>query len=113
MGDIGSASFDRVPDAVPLGREAALGMKDQLRALCRSPRTQYLAWRQSVHRQGRQRASAWPTCEIKGLKRVNPDYVRAQLQSLKPGEEVTPAEILEDTGRIYALGDFERVVLPA
>ena len=47
--------------------------------------------------------------EVKGLKRVNPDYVRAQLHNLKPGEDVTPAEIIEDTSRIYALGDFEQV----
>ena len=107
MGDIGSAAFDRVPDAVPLGREAALGMKDQLSRLA-LPEDQYLAWRQSVTREG-----ATPVrlaaVEIKGLDRVNPEFVRAQLQGLTPGEEVTRSAIIENTGRIYALGDFERV----
>ncbi len=107
MGDIGSAAFDRVPDAVPLGREAALGMQEQLRRLA-LPEDQYLAWRQSVTRVGAQSVRL-AGVEIKGLERVNPDYVRAQLKSVKPGEEVTRAELLEDTGRIYALGDFERV----
>jgi NTE family protein len=107
MGDIGSAAFDRVPDAVPLGREAALGMQEQLRRLA-LPEDQYLAWRQSVTREGAQSVRL-AGVEIKGLERVNPDYVRAQLKSVKPGEEVTRSELLEDTGRIYALGDFERV----
>jgi NTE family protein len=107
MGDIGSAAFDRVPDAVPLGREAALKMKDQLSRLA-LPEDQYLAWRESVTREG-----AKPTrlagVEIKGLTRVNPEYVRLQLKDLKPGTEVTREQVIEDTGRIFALGDFERV----
>ncbi|MBL8201616.1 MAG: patatin-like phospholipase family protein [Chromatiales bacterium] len=107
MGDIGSAAFDRVPDAVPLGREAALGMREQLSRLS-VPEDEYLAWRQSVTRQGAQSARL-AGVEIKGLKRVNPDYVRTQLRSVKPGAVVTRSELLEDTGRIYALGDFEKV----
>jgi NTE family protein len=107
MGDIGSASFDRVPDAVPLGREAALGMKDQLGRLA-LPEDQYLAWRQSVTREGAQ-SSRLAGVEIKGLQRVNPEYVRAQLEAVKPGEVVTRGELLGDVGRVYALGDFERV----
>lgn len=107
MGDIGSASFDRVPDAVPLGREAALAMEEQLRRLS-VPEDQYLAWRQGVNREGTT-AMRFADVKIKGLKRVNPEYVRAQLQRVKPGESVQRQDILEDTGRIYALGDFERV----
>ncbi len=107
MGDIGSAAFDRVPDAVPLGREAALGMEAQLRRLS-LPEDQYLAWRQSVTREGAQSVRL-AGVEIKGLQRVNPDYVRAQLKGLKPGEVATRSDLLDDTGRIYALGDFERV----
>lgn len=107
MGDIGSAAFDRVPDAVPLGREAALGMQEQLSRFS-LPEDQYLAWRQSVTREGAQSARL-AGVEIKGLTRVNPEYVRAQLQGVKPGDVVTRAELLEDTGRIYALGDFEKV----
>jgi NTE family protein len=82
-------------------------MKDQLSRLA-LPEDQYLAWRQSVTREG-----ATPTrlagVDIKGLNRVNPEFVRAQLQGLTPGEQVTRSVVLENTGRIYALGDFERV----
>jgi len=107
MGDIGSAAFDRVPDAVPLGREAALGVEQQLRRLS-LPEDEYRAWRQAVTREGGA-SIRLADVQIKGLQRVNPEYVRAQLQSVEVGKVVTRSDILEDTGRIYALGDFERV----
>ena len=107
MGDIGSAAFDRVPDAVPLGRQAALDVQDQLRRFS-LPEAQYLAWRQSVDRQGPMAARP-AAIEIKGLQRVNPDYVRASMKSMKPGEVNTRQDLLDDISRIYALGDFERV----
>ncbi len=107
MGDIGSASFDRVPDAIPLGREAALAMQERLRALA-LPEEQYLAWRQAMNREGLQ-SIVLAGVELKGLQRVNPDYVRAQLQGLTPGTEVTRLDVLNDARRLYALGDFEKV----
>jgi NTE family protein len=107
MGDIGSASFERVPDAIPLGRAAALGQQDQLRRYA-LPEDQYMAWRQSINRK-----SGAPILladiKVTGLDRVSPDYVRAQLEEVTPGKAVTTAQIVDDTARIYALGDFERV----
>ena len=44
-----------------------------------------------------------------GLERVNLEYVQAQLQNVRPGAVVSTEEIDADTGRIFALGDFERV----
>jgi NTE family protein len=82
-------------------------MQEELRRFS-LPEDQYLAWRQSVDRQGPTGARL-AAIEIKGLKRVNPDYVRANMKSLKPGEVNTRQDILDDVGRIYALGDFERV----
>jgi NTE family protein len=61
-----------------------------------------------VDRQG-PKGARLASIEIKGLKRVNTDYVRSQMDSLKPGEVNTRQDILDDVGRIYALGDFERV----
>ncbi len=46
---------------------------------------------------------------MKGLDRVDPAYVNAQLVNVGPDRQVTTAQIVEDTGRMYALGDFERV----
>jgi len=107
MGDIGSAAFDRVPDAVPLGREAALKMKDQLSRLA-VPEEQYLAWRQGVTQEGAS-VTRLADVKIKGLKRVNPEFVRAKLKYAVPGQEITREQVIADTGRIFALGDFERV----
>jgi NTE family protein len=107
MGDIGSASFERVPDAVPLGRAAALEQQDQLQRLA-LPEDQYLAWRRAMNRE-----SGNPVLladvKVTGLERVSPDYVRTQLETVAPGKEVTTAQIVDDTARIYSLGDFERV----
>ena len=107
MGDIGSTDFQRVPDAIPLGREAALRHEKQLQALA-LPEAEYLAWRRSVDRAANPEIQL-ADVRIKGLDRVNEDYVRAQLQNVAPGATVTTAQIEEDTGRIFALGDFERV----
>jgi len=107
MGDIGSASFERVADAIPLGRAAALAQAEKLRRYA-LPEPEYLAWRGRVERPI---TSSMRVTDVKlaGLKRVSADYVRAQLVNISPGSEVTPEKIVEDTGRIYALGDFERV----
>jgi NTE family protein len=107
MGDIGSAAFDRIPDTIPLGRAAALARRAELERYA-VPQAQYLAWREAV---SESHATTIPlaTVNIRGLNRVNPEFVRSQLRNVAPGRSVTTADITEDTGRIYALGDFERV----
>jgi NTE family protein len=107
MGDIGSADFERVPDAIPLGDQAA---RANVEALSRYalPEAQYLAWRSSVDR-ARAKPVLLADVRIDGLSRVNSEYVRAQLANVRPGAEVAITEIAADTGRIYALGDFEKV----
>jgi NTE family protein len=107
MGDIGSAAFDRVPDAIPLGYAAARERVDALRRYS-LPDAEYRAWQAAVVRPsaGRTRLA---DVRVRGLKRVNPEYVRQQLQTVKPGAEVDSSDIATDTGRIFALGDFERV----
>ncbi len=107
MGDIGSAAFDRVPDAIPLGRAAALEQSDRLQRYA-LPEEQYLAWRRQVSRTDPD-VVRLADVKVTRLERVNPEFVRAQLQAVAPGREVTTAQIVNDTGRIFALGDFERV----
>ncbi len=107
MGDIGSAAFDRVPDAVPLGREAALAQAERLRQLA-LPEAEYRAWRQALNREGNAPIRL-AEVKIAPLQRVNPEYLRRQLEAVGPDREVTRTEIIADTGRLFALGDFERV----
>lgn len=107
MGDIGSASFDRVPDAIPLGYAAA---REHLAELQRYalPEAEYLPWRQAVMRPA-SKPRRLAGVRVVGVGRVNPAYVEAQLRHAKPGAEVTTLGIVDDTRRVYALGDFERV----
>jgi NTE family protein len=107
MGDIGSADFQRVPEAIPLGRAAA---EAQAALLSRYsvPEPEYLAWRSEVNREAAPPVR-FAEVRITGLERVNPEYVRANLQNAVPDAELTSDEVGEDAGRLYALGDFEKV----
>jgi NTE family protein len=107
MGDIGSADFQRVPETVELGRRAAEARTEDLRRFS-VPDDQYQAW---VVGLGRTTVETRPLAAVRivGTDRVNPEYIRAQLENVAPGAAVTPEEITADTDRIYALGDFERV----
>ena len=107
MGDIGTGDFQRVPEAIVLGKAAAEKMKAELSRFS-VPKEEYLAWRNTVSTQD---AHTIQVAEVKieGLKRVSPEYVQANLEVLQPGTEISPSEISVDTDRLYALGDFERV----
>ena len=107
MGDIGTSDFTRIPEAVELGRRAARDMRDQLSRYSVSE-DEYLAWVESLHRP---QAPETQLREVRivGTERVNPEYVRSQLQNSVPGAVLTPEAIAQDTERVYALGDFESV----
>jgi NTE family protein len=106
VGDIGSASFDKVDQAIPLGRATALAQRAEL-ARYSIPEADYLAWRATVAR-----PAAPPMrlagVRIEGLDRVNPEYVRHALR-LQPGDEVTDAIISKRVNDVFALGDFDTV----
>ena len=106
-GDMGSADFQLVPDAIKLGRAAAEAQRVSL-ARYSVPEDEYRAWAASV---GRTDIPEYTLADVHltGVERVNPDYVRAQLYSSVPGATVTAEQVTADTERIYELGDFERV----
>ena len=106
MGDIGTGDFQRIPEAVELGRRAADGMRDSSAATrSRKPIPRL------VDSLGRTQAPETELAEVRivGTERVNPEYVRAQLENSAPGAIMTAEAIAEDTERVYALGDFEGV----
>ena len=107
MGDIGSGSFERVPEALELGRKAADARRGDL-ARYSVADDAYQAWLKKV---GRTELDKPVLAEVRivGLRRVNIDYVRAQLEHVAAGKAVTADDIAADIERIYALGDFERV----
>jgi NTE family protein len=107
MGDIGTSDFTRIPEAVELGRRAADGMREQLGRYS-VPEAEYRAWVESL---SRFHAPETELAEVRivGTERVNPEYVRAQLDNAAPGAILTAEAIADDTERVYALGDFEGV----
>jgi NTE family protein len=106
MGDIGSASFDRVSDAIPLGRDAALTQEASLRRYSLSEQ-EYLAWRGTASRPRRE-AVTLAEINLVGLERVNPDFVTRTLD-LQPGDQVNAQEIARRANDVFGLSDFERV----
>ena len=107
MGDIGSGSFERVPDAIPLGRVAALAKSSDL-ARFSLPPEEYAAWRANISRDY-SKPGKIAEVTVVGLDRVNPEYVREAIVLTRPDTEVTPGDVAADASRIYALGDFEKV----
>jgi NTE family protein len=107
MGDIETGDFDRVGDAVTLGREAARQHRDALLRYA-LPEDQYLAWQKRT-RSDQDKTYRLAGVQVVGTRRVNPDFVRAQLDDAEPGTDLTPTKITAYAERVYALGDFERV----
>jgi NTE family protein len=106
MGDIGSASFDRVADAIPLGRTAALAHRTELERYA-LPEAEYRAWRLARSRPPRERMSL-AGVTVQGAQRVNEEFVQHTL-GLQAGDVVDSAEIAGRINRVFALSDFEAV----
>ena len=106
MGDIGSASFDRVPDAIPLGRAAALAHRTELERYS-LPEAEFLAWRSATSRVGRE-PMRLAAVNVVGAERANPEFV-AQTFGLQAGDVVDNRKIGDRATAVFALSDFERV----
>ena len=106
MGDIGSASFDRVQDAIPLGHAATLARRAELERYA-LPEAEYLAWRSAHTRQLRE-SMTLAGVTVQGAQRVNEDFVRHTL-GLQAGDVVDNAAIAKRVTSVFALSDFETV----
>jgi len=106
MGDIGSASFDRVADAIPLGHAATLAHRAELERYA-LPEDEYRAWRQARARPAREPVTL-AGVTVQGAERVNEDFVRHTL-GLQAGDVVTSAEVANRITEVFALSDFEAV----
>jgi len=106
-GDMRSTDFQRVPDAIVLGRAAAEAQRDALLRYAVSEE-EYAVWALSV---GRTNFETYTLSDVRinGTDRVNPEYVQAQLRDSAAGATVTAEEVVADIDRVYQLGDFERV----
>jgi NTE family protein len=106
MGDIGTADFERVGEAIPLGELAARKYAPQLQRF-EVPAEQYAAWRNRV--------TSAPNVEFQvadvqfsGLSRVNPQYLEQRTQ-IHGGDVVDIAAVSEEAQRLSALEDIDGV----
>jgi NTE family protein len=106
MGDIGSGAFDRVAEAVPLGRRAAEEQRESLRRYS-LPAAEYQAWRESTRRPDTRHVQL-AGIEVVGLDRVDERYVRSYL-GLEPGQQVDQKQLGDAINDVFALGDFDGV----
>ncbi len=106
LGDIGSASFDRTVEAVPLGAAAAELKLSRLRQLAVST-AEYAAY-QARHR----RASFDPPMvaflDVLKTRSKTAGYVENELQDVT-GKPLDVAQLDQAIGGAYGLGNYERV----
>lgn len=106
MGDIGTADFERTPEAITLGEAAAQRAASQLARYAVSSE-RYLAWRDKVTSdQGI--GSQVGTVRFAELRRVNPEYLN-QLAGIRPGDKVSAEQISQGAERMSALDDIDSV----
>ena len=106
MGDIGTADFERIPETIPLGEQAARG---QMAALAKYavPSNEYLAWRKRVTA-SQEIDTRLAGIRYEGLRRVNPAFLETQAK-VHAGDVVDTAEISAEAQRMSVLQDFESV----
>jgi NTE family protein len=107
IGDFGSAEFNRVPEAIELGRTAANAARDSLQRYA-LPEPEFRAWRAAIDMP---RATEHVLAEVRitGTNRVDPTFLYTQLQNTVPGETIDARKIAAEAERLYALGEFDRV----
>jgi NTE family protein len=106
LGDVGAASFTRMPEAVEAGRKAALAAKDQLARYSVSEE-EYARWRAKQRRPPAEMPMI-DEVRIENRSPVSDRVVKARIDA-KPGERFDPETVSKDIGRLFGLDAFERV----
>jgi len=104
--DFGAADFERTAETIPLGEKAARAMAARLASLSVSP-PEYAAWRSRVT-VSQNLAIKVADVQFRGLKYVNPEYLRA-LTRIHAGDTVDIAAISQDAARLAVLDDLDSV----
>lgn len=106
LGDIGSASFDRAMESVPMGQAAAEAMLDRLRGLSVSE-AEYAAWRER-HRRRDFDPPLIAFLEVAGQRSRTAGQVGNRLSNLA-GKPLDTAALETDINTAYAAGDYQRI----
>ena len=106
LGDLGSQAFDRMTEAMEIGRQAAAALADALARLS-IPEADYRAWKAQVTA----RRGAPPVIDrvrVKNRSGLSPKAVEARLGDFT-GEPLDVDALERDIAEIYALDTFETV----
>jgi NTE family protein len=106
LGDISTGDFERTPETIAFGEQAARAASERLAALSVSE-AQYAAWRARVTVQPAFE-SRIAAVRFEGLKRVNPAYLQT-LTRVHAGDVVDVAAISRDARRMAVLDDLHGV----
>jgi len=101
-----SADFERTAEMIPRGEKAARAVAAKLATLSVSP-AEYAAWRSRVTVSQNLEIRV-ADVQIRGLKYVNPEYLRTLLR-VRAGDTVDIAAISRDAARLAVLDDLDNV----
>jgi len=104
---ISATSFDRIPEAIPIGEAAARKLRRQL-ARYSLPAAAYASWRARLGDLTVAHGVRLDEVRIEGTKEVNPEVLRHFI-TLKPGDVFDPEKASADTTRLVGRGDFDNV----
>ena len=104
LGDISSASFDRVFEAMAIGERTAREMVAQIRKYSVSEEEYQVFLKK--HRTYQASPLVVDFVRVEGCKVVNPELVKARL-NIQPGAQISLDDLQRGLTRVYAMGDFE------
>ena len=110
LGDIATADFERVDEAIPTGATAVNLKADELAPLAMAPQ-EYAAWR-AGRIAAHTRVDEKPVISFVRLNnnsRVADEVIEARLRGIKLGEPLDTAKIEKAISKVYGLELFERV----
>jgi NTE family protein len=104
---IGSGDFHKVPEAIPLGEEAARKVAAALSRYSLPPR-EYAAWREQVGNVAGAPKIKLDEVRLSGFKVTNPEVMKTFIAT-KPGDTYDPTKADADTTELVARRDFTSV----
>ena len=105
--NVTSASFDKVPEAIPIGEAAARKAAAALSRYSLPPR-EYAEWRANLGKLAAVPKVKIDEVRLVGFKATSPEIMRTFLRT-KPGDTYDAVKADEDATRLVARGDFTSV----
>ncbi|MBL0143110.1 MAG: patatin-like phospholipase family protein [Betaproteobacteria bacterium] len=105
LGEFSAMAFSHQLEAAAIGREAALGVADKLRALSVSPE-EYRAWQAKLRTLPRHSPPVVDEVRVATTRFVNPEELRAGVRQ-KDGEVLDSQKLSEDLVLLYSRGDLQ------